>query len=367
MKKVLVVAGDGIGTEIMDETKKVINFLNSEKITDIETEDSLIGGVSIDAYGVPLTDETLKLAQNADATMLGAVGGPKWDNVPQHIRPEAGLLGIRKGLGVYANLRPATVFPELADASTLKKEVISGLDIMIVRELLGGIYFGEPRGMEDLPNGEKKAWNTLVYSTHEIERIARTAFEIARVRNKKVCSVDKSNVLISTRLWKETVQELHDKEYKDIELNHLYADNASMQLVRNPKQFDVIVTTNMFGDILSDCAAMVTGSLGMLPSASIGAKDKNGLAKGLFEPVHGSAPDIAGKGIANPLATILSFAMMLKYSFNQLKESDMIVAAVRKVLQKGFRTKDIMQSGMTEVGTAKMGDEVVNALKENLN
>ncbi len=363
MKKVLILGGDGIGSEIMRETKKVIDFLNQQKIINIETEESLIGGVSIDAHGKPLTEETLKMAKNADAVLLGAVGGPKWDNVGQDIRPEAGLLAIRKGMGVYANLRPATVFPELSDASTLKEEVVSGLDIMIVRELLGGIYFGEPRGIETLPNGEKKAWNTLVYSTHEIERIAKSAFDIAMVRGKKVCSLDKSNVLISTKLWKDTVTEYRNKYYPEVELSHMYVDNASMQLVRNPKQFDVILTTNMFGDILSDCAAMVTGSLGMLPSASLGEKDENGVVKGLFEPVHGSAPDIAGKDLANPLATILSFAMMLKYSFNQSKESDIIVDAIRNVLKSGIRTKDIMQKGKIEVGTKAMGDEVILALQ----
>jgi 3-isopropylmalate dehydrogenase len=364
MKKVLLLGGDGIGPEIVNETKKIIDFLNSQKILDIETEESLIGGASIDAYDTPLTDETLNLAKSADAVLLGAVGGPKWDNVGQYKRPEAGLLNIRKGMGVYSNLRPATVFPELCDASTLKEKVVSGLDIMIVRELLGGIYFGEPRGIEDLPNGGKKAWNTLVYSTDEIEKIAKSAFEIAMVRGKKVCSVDKSNVLVSTKLWKDTVTAYKDKYYPEVELSHMYVDNAAMQLVRNPKQFDVILTTNMFGDILSDCAAMVTGSLGMLPSASLGDKKENGMVTGLYEPVHGSAPDIAGKGISNPLATILSFAMMLKYSFNQVKESDIIIAAVRNVLKSGIRTKDIMQEGMKEVGTEAIGDEVIKALQK---
>ena len=300
--------------------------------------------------------------RRADAILLGAVGGPKWESLDISVRPEKGLLGIRKELELFANLRPAQVFDALADSSTLKREVVSGLDIMIVRELTGGIYFGEPKGVETLPDGTRKGYNTLVYTTPEITRIAEVAFELARKRAGRVCSVDKANVLVSTELWREEVQKVHDTSYPEVQLSHMYVDNASMQLVRNPKQFDVIVTTNMFGDILSDCAAMLTGSLGMLPSASLGAADNGGKCNALYEPVHGSAPDIAGKNMANPLATILSAAMLLRYSFDLQAEADLLEAAVSHVLAQGIRTADILQGEGTAVGTCEMGDAVLKAL-----
>ncbi|MCB2081460.1 MAG: 3-isopropylmalate dehydrogenase, partial [Rickettsiales bacterium] len=293
---------------------------------------------------------------------LGAVGGPKWEPLDISVRPEKGLLGIRKELGLFANLRPAMVFDELADASSLKKELVSGLDIMIVRELTGGIYFGEPKGVETLPDGSRKGYNTLVYHDWEVQRIARVAFDLATKRNNKVCSVDKANVLVATEMWREEVQKIHDAEYKQTELSHMYVDNASMQLVRNPKQFDVIVTTNMFGDILSDCAAMLTGSLGMLPSASLGEKQDNGKQHALYEPVHGSAPDIAGQNKANPIATILSLSMMLRYSFDMAREADWVDQAIKNVLASGLRTGDIMQDDCTQVGTSEMGDAILKAL-----
>ncbi|HEY4732863.1 MAG TPA: 3-isopropylmalate dehydrogenase, partial [Gammaproteobacteria bacterium] len=317
---------------------------------------ALIGGAAIDATGHPLPDETLDLAQQADAVLLGAVGGPQWESLDISLRPEKGLLGIRSGLGLFANLRPAILYPQLAEASTLKPEVVSGLDIMIVRELTGGIYFGQPRGIRLLGNGERQGFNTLVYKESEIERIGHVAFKIAMKRNKKVCSVDKANVLEATELWREVMTSV-GKQYPDVALTHMYVDNAAMQLVRQPKQFDVMVTTNMFGDILSDCAAMLTGSIGMLPSAAL-----NGTGKGMYEPIHGSAPDIAGKGIANPIATILSLAMLLRYSFNEIKLADCIEAAVKRVLDKGLRTADIYTPGTTKVTTVEMGDAIAAAL-----
>lgn len=355
-KHILVLEGDGIGPEIVREACKVLDVVNKKFNVGITTENGLMGGCSIDAHGVPLTDETLERARKADAILLGAVGGPKWDKLDRAIRPEKGLLKIRSQLGLYANLRPALLYPQLVDASSLKPEVVSGLDILIVRELAGGIYFGEPRGIRTLENGEREGYNTYKYSESEIVRIGRTAFEMARKRNGRVCSVDKANVLEATMLWREVMDELH-KEYPDVELSHMYVDNAAMQLVRAPKQFDVLVTGNMFGDILSDAAAMLTGSIGMLPSASL---DKDG--RGMYEPCHGSAPDIAGLGIANPLATILSVSMMMRYSLGLSDVADAIEKAVGVVLDQGLRTADIYTEGSTKVSTSEMGDAVVNAL-----
>ena len=355
-KKIAVLPGDGIGPEIVAEAVKVLEKLKGEGL-DITLEEGLVGGAAYDAKGHPLPEETLELAKGSDAVLLGAVGGPKWESLDIAVRPEKGLLGLRAGLGLFANLRPAILYPQLADASTLKPEVVSGLDIMIVRELTGGIYFGKPRGVRTLENGEREGYNTLVYSESEIRRIAKVAFDIAMKRGRKVCSVDKANVLECTELWREVATE-EAKAYPDIELSHMYVDNAAMQLVRAPKQFDVMVTTNMFGDILSDAAAMLTGSIGMLPSASL---DENG--KGMYEPIHGSAPDIAGQNVANPLATILSVAMMLRYSLDEAAMADRIEAAVNSVLDQGLRTADIYSEGTQKVGTAEMGDAVVAALR----
>ena len=356
--KVLVLPGDGIGQEIVGEAVKLLKVLQSDFGLAIEMEEALVGGTAYDATGKPLPDETLRLAKEADAVLLGAVGGYKWEELDISVRPEKGLLGLRAGLELFANLRPAILYPQLADASTLKPEIVAGLDIMIVRELTGGIYFGQPRGIHELEDGEKQGINTLVYKESEINRIAKVAFEIARKRNNKVCSVDKANVLECTELWRETVTELH-KEYQDVELSHMYVDNAAMQLVRDPKQFDVMVTTNMFGDILSDAAAMLTGSIGMLPSASL-----NETGQGMYEPIHGSAPDIAGQNIANPLATILSVAMMLRYTLDKPEMADRIEKAVSDVLDDGLRTADIYSEGMTKVGTTAMGAAVLDKLKD---
>ncbi len=355
-KHILILEGDGIGPEIVREARKVLDVINTKFDLGLTFENDHMGGCAIDAYGVPLADSTLEKARKADAILLGAVGGPKWDKLDRSIRPEKGLLKIRSQLGLYANLRPALLYPQLVDASSLKPEVVSGLDILIVRELAGGIYFGEPRGIRVLENGEREGYNTYKYSESEIIRIGRTAFEMARKRNGKVCSVDKANVLEATMLWREVMDTLH-KEYPDVELSHMYVDNAAMQLVRAPKQFDVLVTGNMFGDILSDAAAMLTGSIGMLPSASL---DKEG--RGMYEPCHGSAPDIAGQGIANPLATILSVSMMLRYSLGYPQVADAIEVAVGKVLDQGYRTADIYTEGKTKVSTSQMGDAVVAAL-----
>ncbi len=355
-KHILILEGDGIGPEIVKEARKVLDVVNAKFDLGLTFENDHMGGCAIDAYGVPLADSTLEKARKADAILLGAVGGPKWDKLDRSIRPEKGLLKIRSQLGLYANLRPALLYPQLVDASSLKPEVVSGLDILIVRELAGGIYFGEPRGIRVLENGEREGYNTYKYSESEIIRIGRTAFEMARKRNGKVCSVDKANVLEATMLWREVMDTLH-KEYPDVELSHMYVDNAAMQLVRAPKQFDVLVTGNMFGDILSDAAAMLTGSIGMLPSASL---DKDG--RGMYEPCHGSAPDIAGQGIANPLATILSVSMMLRYSLGYPQVADAIEVAVGKVLDQGYRTADIYTEGKTKVSTSQMGDAVVAAL-----
>lgn len=356
-KHILILEGDGIGPEIVREARKVLDVVNAKFDLGLTFENDHMGGCAIDAYGVPLADSTLEKARKADAILLGAVGGPKWDKLDRSIRPEKGLLKIRSQLGLYANLRPALLYPQLVDASSLKPEVVSGLDILIVRELAGGIYFGEPRGIRVLDNGEREGYNTYKYSESEIIRIGRTAFEMARKRNRKVCSVDKANVLEATMLWREVMDTLH-KEYPDVELSHMYVDNAAMQLVRAPKQFDVLVTGNMFGDILSDAAAMLTGSIGMLPSASL---DKDG--RGMYEPCHGSAPDIAGQNIANPLATILSVSMMMRYSLGYIDVADVIEAAVGKVLDQGYRTGDIFTAGMKKVSTSEMGDAVVAALQ----
>ncbi len=355
-KKILVLPGDGIGVEIVAEAVRVIEKLKSDFGLQVETEQALVGGTAYDASGSPLPDATLDLAREADAILLGAVGGYKWEQLDIAVRPEKGLLGLRAELDLFANLRPAILYPQLADASTLKAEVVSGLDIMIVRELTGGIYFGQPRGVRTLDNGEKQGYNTLVYRESEIRRIGKVAFDIAAKRDSRVCSVDKANVLECTELWREVMIE-EAKAYPDIELSHMYVDNAAMQLVRAPKQFDVMVTTNMFGDILSDCAAMLTGSIGMLPSASL---DIN--SKGMYEPIHGSAPDIAGQNVANPLATILSVAMMLRYTLDQAELAARVEAAVSKVLDDGLRTRDIHSAGMREVSTSAMGDAVLEAL-----
>jgi len=355
-KKILILPGDGIGPEIVNQAVKVLDKLAGDGL-DIELDEALVGGAAIDATGGPLPDATLDIAKEADAILLGAVGGYKWESLDISVRPEKGLLGLRAGLNLFANLRPAILYPQLADASTLKAEVVSGLDIMIVRELTGGIYFGQPRGVRELDDGEKEGFNTLVYRESEIERIVRVAGDIARKRDSRVCSVDKANVLECTELWREVATRVMEKDYSDVELSHMYVDNAAMQLVRAPKQFDVMVTTNMFGDILSDCAAMLTGSIGMLPSASL---DENG--KGMYEPIHGSAPDIAGQNKANPLATILSVAMMLRYSLDEAGMAERIEKAVNQVLDEGLRTPDIMADGMKEVSTEEMGNAVVVAL-----
>ncbi|CAP50212.1 3-isopropylmalate dehydrogenase [Xanthomonas campestris pv. campestris] len=355
-KQILILPGDGIGPEIMAEAVKVLTRIDTQHTLGVTLVYDELGGAAYDKYGSPLADETLERARAADAVLLGAVGGPQWDAIDPALRPERGLLKIRSQLGLFANLRPALLYPQLADASTLKPEVVSGLDLLILRELTGGIYFGQPRGTRTLDNGERQAYDTLPYSESEIRRIAKAGFEMARLRGKKLCSVDKANVLASSQLWRAVVEEVA-KDYPDIALSHMYVDNAAMQLVRAPKQFDVIVTDNMFGDILSDQASMLTGSIGMLPSASLDAN-----SKGMYEPCHGSAPDIAGQGIANPLATILSVAMMLRYTFAQAAAADAIEAAVGKVLDQGLRTADIWSEGTTKVGTAAMGDAVVAAL-----
>ncbi len=362
-RKILLLPGDGIGPEVIAEVKKIIEWFNSNKSLDFEIDQDLVGGAAYDKHGTPITDEAFYKAQESAAVILGAVGGPKWDNIDFSKKPERALLKLRKELKLFANLRPAICFKQLVDASSLKPEFVSNLDILFVRELTGGIYFGEPRGIKPIDNGERKGINTHVYTTSEIERVARVAFDLARKRNNKVTSCEKSNVMEAGQLWKEEVQAIHEKEYSDVELKHMLADNCAMQLVRNPKQFDVIVTDNLFGDMLSDEAAMLTGSLGLLPSASLGAKDKNGNMRSLYEPVHGSAPDIAGQGIANPIATILSFAMALRYSLDLDKEADSLEKAVQGVLDEGLRTKDIISKGMNEVSTSVMGDAIISKLQ----
>jgi 3-isopropylmalate dehydrogenase len=359
--QLLLVPGDGIGPEVLDATMRVVGWYGRKGFA-YKTQEALLGGVAIDKTGRPDPDETFAKANAADAVLMGSVGGPKWDNLPFEKRPERGLLRIRKDMGVYANLRPALCFDALKDASTLKPEIVSGLDILIVRELMGGVYFGLPKETTTLPDGQKRAVDSGVYTTSEIERVCRVAFDMARVRGNKVTSAEKSNVMVTGVLWKEVVTALHAREYPDVQLNHILADNCAMQLVRNPKQFDVVVTDNLFGDVLSDEAAQLTGSIGMLPSASLGDKKANGLPAGLYEPIHGSAPDIAGQGLANPIATILSFAMCLRYSFGLKDEAIRLEKAVDKVLADGYRTGDIMQPGMTKVGTAGMTDAVLKAL-----
>jgi 3-isopropylmalate dehydrogenase len=356
-KKIAVLPGDGIGPEIVAEALKVLDCLKRDFGLSVETEEAPIGGAGYDAKGTPLPEDTLALAKAADSVLLGAVGGPKWEPLDYALRPERGLLGIRAELELFANLRPAILYPQLAAASTLKPEVVAGLDIMIIRELTGGIYFGKPRGIRTNEKGEREGYNTLVYSESEIRRIGHVAFRTAQKRHRKVCSVDKANVLECTELWRQVMIEV-SRDYPDVELSHMYVDNAAMQLVRAPKQFDVLATDNMFGDILSDCAAMLTGSIGMLPSASL---DKNG--KGMYEPIHGSAPDIAGKGIANPIATILSLAMMLRHSFDDAASAERVEKAVIAALDAGYRTADIHSEGHRKVGTADMGDAVVAALR----
>lgn len=356
--KLTILPGDGIGPEVMAEVRKVIAWLQSARGLSFDITEDKIGGAAYDAYGVPFADSTLETCRASDAIIMGAVGGPKWDGVDYNLRPEAGLLRIRKELGLFANLRPALVFDALADASSLKTEIVKGLDILIVRELTGGVYFGTPRGIEDLGNGQRRGVNTQVYTTSEIQRVGRVAFELARKRGNKVTSCEKANVMESGKLWREDMTALHAAEYADVQLEHMYADNCAMQLLRNPRQFDVIVTDNLFGDILSDEAAMLTGSLGMLPSASLGAPG----TPGLYEPVHGSAPDIAGSGKANPLATILSFSMALRYSLGLGTAADDIEQAVQNVLEDGIRTADIMGADCHEVSTSGMGDALIAAL-----
>jgi len=362
-RKILLLPGDGIGPEVIAEVRKIIEWYNSKKSFDFEIDEALVGGASYDKHKKPITDEVFYKALESKAVILGAVGGPKWDQLDFSKKPERALLKLRKELKLFANLRPAICFKQLVNASSLKPEIVSGLDILIVRELTGGIYFGEPRGIKPSENGERKGINTHSYTSTEIIRVARVAFELAEKRNKKVTSCDKSNVMEAGLLWREEVQSLKDKEFKNIKLEHMLADNCAMQLLRNPKQFDVIVTDNLFGDILSDEAAMLTGSLGLLPSASLGAKDKNENIRSMYEPVHGSAPDIAGKGIANPIASILSFAMALKYSLNLEKEADNLNSAVQRVLDDGLRTKDILSKGTKEVSTSQMGDAIISKLQ----
>ncbi len=363
--KFLLLPGDGIGPEVMAEVKKLIALFSDKKIARFDTEEALVGGCCYDAHKVAITEATMDKAQAADAILFGAVGGPKWDGVLYDVRPEAGLLRLRKDLGLYANIRPAICYPALADASSLKREVVEGLDIIILRELTGGVYFGEPKTITDLGNGQKRAVDTQVYDTYEIERISRVAFELARKRRNKVTSMDKRNVMKTGVLWREVVEDVHRREFSDVALDHQLADAGAMQLVRNPKQFDVVVTDNLFGDVLSDVAAMLTGSLGMLPSASLGeVNPKTKKRKALYEPVHGSAPDIAGKGLANPIAMIASFGMALRYSFNMGKAADMIDAAIAAALARGLRTADIAARGEKTVGTAEMGAAILAALQE---
>lgn len=362
--KLLILPGDGIGVEVMGEVQKIVQWFTKHSSLKFETEHGLVGGSAFDAHGKAISESDMALAQKADAVLFGAVGGPKWADVPYDARPEAGLLRLRKDLGLFANLRPAICFPALAEASSLKRELVEGLDILIVRELTGGVYFGEPKEIVTLENGEKRAIDTQVYTTHEIERITRVAFELAKTRRNKVSSAEKHNVMKSGVLWKQVVTKIHKEEFSGVECEHVLADNCAMQLVRNPKQYDVLVTDNLFGDILSDIAAMLTGSLGMLPSASLGAEDaKTGKRKSLYEPVHGSAPDIAGKGAANPIATISSFSMALRYSFKAIEEADMLDKAITNVLGQGLRTADIRSDNTRLVGTLEMGAAIVAELQ----
>ena len=362
-RKVMVLPGDGIGVEVMAANLQLVDWLAKHKSLAFDISEDQVGGAAYDSYGTPLRDETLADAMASDAILFGAVGGPQYDELAFELKPERGLLALRKEMDLFANLRPAIVFDALVDSSTLKPDVVSGLNIMILRELCGGSYFAEPRGIDDQPNGQKKGYDTNAYSTREIERIGRVAFDLARKRDGQVTSVEKSNVMMSGVLWREVMNNLHEQEGGDVGLGHMYADNCAMQLVRNPKQFDVIVTDNLFGDLLSDCAAMLTGSLGMLPSASLGAPDPDtGLPKAMYEPVHGSAPDIAGQNLANPLAQFLSFAMMLRYSFGQAAEADLVEKAVADALASGKRTGDIMAPGCEQVGTDGMTRAVLEAM-----
>jgi len=363
-RNVFLLPGDGIGPEATVEVSKIIDWMNAKQDAGFAVEEGLVGGSAYDAHGVAISDADMEKALAADAVLFGAVGGPKWDDVPYEARPEAGLLRLRKEMELFANLRPAICYPALADSSSLRKDVVEGLDILIVRELTGGVYFGEPKEIHDLGNGQKRAIDTQVYDTFEIERISGVAFEMARTRNNRVCSMEKRNVMKSGVLWNEVVSATHKEKYADVELDHMLADAGGMQLVRWPKQFDVIVTDNLFGDMLSDVAAMLTGSLGMLPSASLGAPDAiTGARKAMYEPVHGSAPDIAGQGIANPIAMIASFAMMLRYSFNMIEEADNVEKAIANVLDKGLRTGDIWSEGNQKVTTSEMGDAILAELQ----
>jgi 3-isopropylmalate dehydrogenase len=361
-KKLLILPGDGIGPEVMREVRRVIDWMDRRRTAAFDLSDDLVGGASIDARGTPITDETMQKAKEADAILFGSVGGPKWDRLGFQLRPELAILRLRKELDLFANLRPATVLDPLVDASTLKPAVVRGLDMMIVRESTGGIYFGEPRGIETLPSGEQRGYDTESYTTGEIERVGRVAFELARKRRNHVTSVEKANVMQSGLFWRQTIAALHEREYADVELGHMYADNCAMQLVRNPRQFDVIVTSNIFGDLLSDLASMLTGSLGMLPSATLGPADGSGNRRALYEPIHGSAPDIAGRGIANPMGQIFSFAMLLRHSFAMEDDAALIERACTNVLASGLRTADIMATGTAKVGTNVMGESILREL-----
>ena len=363
-RKLMVMPGDGIGPEVINETLRLVDWLAKHRSLNFDIIERDVGGKSYDLHGTPLTDEALADALGCDAVLFGAVGGPQYDDLDFEVKPERGLLTLRKELDLFANLRPAIVFPPLVEASSLKPDIVKGLDIMILRELTGGVYFAEPRGIETLPDGTKKGYDTNLYTTSEIERIGRVAFDLSRKRNGKVTSVEKANVMLSGVLWREVMTELHKNEGDDIKLEHMFADNCAMQLVRAPKQFDVIVCDNLFGDMLSDCAAMLTGSLGMLPSASLGAPNKDGLRKAMYEPVHGSAPDITGKGIANPLAQVLSFTMMLRYSFDHAEEADLIEDAVSDALSSGARTPDL-GGGSKKVSTSEMMDLVMKSMNQN--
>ncbi len=360
--KILLLPGDGIGPEVIGETARVLEWFGKNRGLAYTLDEDLVGGIAYETHGEPATDAMMAKAKAADAVLFGAVGGPQWDGLPFEKRAERGLLRLRKDLGLFANLRPALCFDALKDASSLKPEIVSGLDILIVRELTGGVYFGEPKEITDLGNGQERAVDTQVYTTAEIERIARVAFELARLRGRRVTSAEKSNVMVSGVLWRQVVTRLHKAEFADVELSHILADNCAMQLVRNPKQFDVVVTDNLFGDILSDEAAQLTGSIGMLPSASLGAKNASGNQPGLYEPVHGSAPDIAGQGLANPIACILSLAMCLRYSFGRVEDATLLERAVDTVLNEGWRTGDIMQPGKNKVGTRAMADQILKTL-----
>jgi 3-isopropylmalate dehydrogenase len=363
MHSILLLPGDGIGPEVLGETRRVVGWFEANRNFGCTFAEDIVGGISYETHGVPAADAMIAKAKAADAVLFGAVGGPAWDGLQFDKKPEQGLLKLRKELALFANLRPALCFDALKDASTLKPEYIAGLDILIVRELTGGVYFGEPKETTTLPDGQKRAVDTQVYTTGEIERIARVAFELARLRSNRVASAEKSNVMVTGVLWREVVSRVHRSEFSDVQLSHVLADNCAMQLVRNPKQYDVIVTDNLFGDVLSDEAAQLTGSIGMLPSASLGAKDaKTGKQPALYEPIHGSAPDIAGKGLANPIACILSFAMCLRYSFGRVEDAKLLASAVERVLAEGYRTTDIMQPGMTKLGTAAMTDAILKAL-----